>query len=428
MKIVIVHYHLRPGGVTSVIYQQVDAIRRAFPHAEVMLLVGEKPHSKRAVSYKVVKELNYFEPSSQEEALKVEKVIAKSFLNEITDKETIFHFHNPTLGKNPSLTAVIQIVIDKKIPVFMYCHDFSEDRPHNHKINKIYAKWCSIHVDTFLYPDKYNVTYLTINSYDASRDQFKGLKKSKVTLLPPPVQKLEKPVHHRGELSCWLNIDSNKEWLFYPIRAIKRKNIAEVLLLAILDNLEKQWLIAREPINPQEKDWYQQIVDLSKSLHLPIIFDAANIVDFIDLMYSSDKIVTTSIKEGFGMAFLEPWYIEKPVIGRELPTVVDDMRYVGVLQDYLYSSLLVPTKKGTWADFGTLDDDYKITIIKAAFKSEEFRNTVIKKNHWWDRVWGEIDTAVVENNIKVIEREYSVQAFSDRLKNEYLGLLNTTCF
>ena len=53
-------------------------------------------------------------------------------------------------------------------------------------------------------------------------------------------------------------------------------------------------------------------------------------------------MVTTSVAEGFGLAFLEPWLAGKPLLGRDLPEITEDFKENGVVLDALYSSLQIP--------------------------------------------------------------------------------------
>ncbi len=420
MKIVIVHYHLRPGGVTGVIRQQVLALHDLMPKVELTVLCGEgnDEFDELPCSVNVVSALNYFVPENRRTAFSQERSIARALLDEITCSETIFHFHNPTLGKNPCLTGAVHTLLDRCVPIVFTCHDFSEDRPVNQMINETYAAWVGCDVNEFLYPDRKNITYLTINSVDRLRSHWSQFQQSSVSVMAPPVQKSEPAEHERGEIACRLSLDPEKEWVFYPVRAIERKNIAEFMLLALLDEGKREWLLARAPQNQQEKPLYNWWLKLAKELKLSVLFDAAERCAFSDLMNAADRVITTSIREGFGMAFLEPWYAGKPVAGRELPMVVEDMRRNGIRQDLLYSEFLVPDENG-WSDFGELSSECKTAVLRDASESSELRETIRKRNRWWDKVFEFPSGEVFEQNFNVINQEYSRAAYGLRLKKLY---------
>ncbi|MEZ5304096.1 MAG: hypothetical protein R3F11_26155 [Verrucomicrobiales bacterium] len=63
----------------------------------------------------------------------------------------------------------------------------------------------------------------------------------------------------------------------------------------------------------------------------------------------ADAMVTTSVAEGFGLAFLEPWLAGKPVVGRDLPEITADFAESGVDLAHLYARLEIPL---AWVDAG----------------------------------------------------------------------------
>ncbi len=56
----------------------------------------------------------------------------------------------------------------------------------------------------------------------------------------------------------------------------------------------------------------------------------------------ASHLVTTSIAEGFGLSFLEPVALGKPLFGRDLPEITSDFRRDGLTLGALYRRLLVP--------------------------------------------------------------------------------------
>ena len=422
-KIVIVHYHLRAGGVTTVIQRQLLALNEHFPNSEIILLVGETPNfTVEGVTVVVDSALLYSTFSNREEAYRREVYLLKLLLTMITSQDTLFHFHNPTLGKNPALTGAIHSLADKRVPIVMMCHDFSEDRESNHALNMEYASWADCDIHSFLYPDRENIHYLTINSFDLNRKHWESLKYSRVSLLAPPVGKITKSPTTREEIAQSLGINSNKEWILYPVRGIDRKNIGELILLAVLDGFSREWIVAREPINSVANPEYAIWRALINRLDLPILLNGAAKVSFEALYHSCNRVVTTSYKEGFGLAYLEPWYISKSLFGREISYVVNDMRDSGVAQDFLYKELLVPNH-GSWVDFITLSLDERVYLIERVVVSQKLRDEIIAKNSWWSRVWSRASRLTVESNRLAIEKNYSIHSFGDKIAKLYISVV-----
>ncbi len=52
--------------------------------------------------------------------------------------------------------------------------------------------------------------------------------------------------------------------------------------------------------------------------------------------------MTTSVKEGFGFSFLEPWTARRAAVGRRIDAVCGDFEEEGIGLPHLYSSLSVP--------------------------------------------------------------------------------------
>jgi hypothetical protein len=89
-------------------------------------------------------------------------------------------------------------------------------------------------------------------------------------------------------------------------------------------------------------------VALARELDLPVRFAVGEGgVDLQTLVARSHALVTTSIAEGFGLAFLEPWLLERALVGRDLAEITADFVEAGVRLPGLYARLDVPLQ---WLD------------------------------------------------------------------------------
>ena len=151
----------------------------------------------------------------------------------------------------------------------------------------------------------------------------------------------------------------------------------------------------------------------------PIRFEASDRVDFERLMQGADRMITTSIKEGFGMMYLEPWLAHRPVVGRSLPDVVQDFKDAGMRFDALYDRLPVDWN-GESTDFGELDPETQRQVIQSTLgdteAAEQLRNLVGAK------LFGSIEGSTTQANRELIEREYSLERYRNRLSEVYKGL------
>jgi hypothetical protein len=74
-------------------------------------------------------------------------------------------------------------------------------------------------------------------------------------------------------------------------------------------------------------------------------------------------MVTTSITEGFGFAFLEPWTAGKVLYGRRLADICIDFEGSGLRLDFLYDRLDVPLE---WFDADDFFQAWQRTVMHAA--------------------------------------------------------------
>jgi hypothetical protein len=139
--------------------------------------------------------------------------------------------------------------------------------------------------------------------------------------------------------------------VLYPVRAIRRKNIGEALLLALFLPPEHRLGITLLPTSTVDQGSYQMWCRLAEEL-LPMVGFAVGVgARFADLVHAAPFLITTSITEGFGFSFLEPWTAGRTIWGRRLEAVCDDFAARGIDLSHLYTRLRVPLAWIDGADF-----------------------------------------------------------------------------
>lgn len=100
----------------------------------------------------------------------------------LTPKDTLFHFHNHSLGKNASLTHSVSSIAESGFHCLLQIHDFAEDfRPDNYQHLLKFANRHHFEIDRFLYPIAGHIHYAVLNSRDykhqdiSSDDSSRGL-------------------------------------------------------------------------------------------------------------------------------------------------------------------------------------------------------------------------------------------------------------
>jgi hypothetical protein len=315
MRIVLIHYHLKPGGVTTVLRQQAEAISG---FGDVLVLSGEKPGDDFPAKWKVVPEIGYdtVRPGSDSPRQLAEMVI-DAISTHWPEGCDLIHIHNPTLAKNTKLLKIIAELLKKKIPLFLQIHDFAEDgRPGSYFTED--------------YPD--NCHYGVINGRDYKKLLDSGWNASGLHLIPNAVTLQDQEASESTPGECVL----------YPVRAIRRKNIGEAILLALFLPRQLSLRITLPPNSPADLASYRYWQSFSRLHKLGIEFEAGQHYNFSDLYQSARYILTTSITEGFGFGFLEPWLRGKPVWGRYLNDICTEFEQQGIRLSHLYHSLTIP--------------------------------------------------------------------------------------
>jgi len=149
-------------------------------------------------------------------------------------------------------------------------------------------------------------------------------------------------------------------------------------------------------------------------------FEAGEKFHHEELIGISDFCITTSIQEGFGMAFLEPWMAGRPVIGRNLPCVTSDMKAAGIELPGLYDHLVVAGSEGP-VDFGMLDQQEQEVILERLLINQEERDQLFRMNSFLTGLFQSQDH-LVEKNRDLISHHYSLTLYENRLSHIYKKL------
>jgi hypothetical protein len=305
-----------------VIYNQARALLEAGD--EILMITGEEvpeDHRFPGVSVDGLGYDRYQEdpgekkPDIQKAALGLADSLIKAMEAHWGQAADVVHVHNPLIQKNAALLPALNILSKRGIRFLLQNHDLAEDfRP------DVYAEE--------EYPE--NCHYAVINSRDYSFLHRAGLKVEGLHLLPNEVCTLEAA----GGLA--------RTRYLYPVRAIRRKNLGEALLLSLFIPKGRTIAVTLPPNSGRDVRIYRFWTDLAEQLKLPMEFNIGVSEDFCHIMGSSLGVITTSIKEGFGFSYLEPWTAGRAVIGRRLDYVCRDFEDAGVRFDPFYSAINIP--------------------------------------------------------------------------------------
>ncbi len=437
MKIVFIHYHLKTGGVTAVLRQQVEAMLHT---SAPLILTGVPPKTPFPCDTVHIPGLGYDESGlNRFEPEKVATAIIKEIRLKWESGCDLIHVHNPTLAKNRNFLKILKILQKEKIRLFLQIHDFAEDgRPLAYFSEDDYVSDCH---------------YGVINSRDYNILLKAGLKKE--------------GLHQIFNTLTPFNFKATdtilKNYVLYPVRAIRRKNIGEAILLSLFFTNGEILVITLPPNSPVDIKSYEGWKTFVEEKQIDIIFEAGLNLEFSDLVLAAEFLITTSIAEGFGFSFLEPWTAKKFLWGRRLPEICRDFEKNGVRLDHLYSRLNVPVEWigrerlfQTWKscmqgagamfditideaaiknafektidtdiiDFGLLDEAFQKTIISKALSDSANRNALIHLNPFLSNP-GDVSNkdGLIQNNLKAVSRHYNQTRYRKNLLDVYTRVI-----
>lgn len=476
MKIAIVHHHLRPGGVTRVIE---SAVKSLLTHGldVAVFSAGPAQHVSTALKqyWVLVPELDYQDHVGG--AVKLEKSLFRAANKRWGSEPDLWHVHNHSLGKNPAWTQIVGKWAVSGRAMVLQMHDFAEDGRSelyrrlkespslfDSKSGKSGKSGPCRNLTADLYPDAPNVFYTCLNGRDFHLLTQKSIPAERVRLLPNPVGDFKVAMEPLDQ-STGLDVDAEEIWL-YPTRSIRRKNIGEALYWAMHMEPGQAVALTLPPNNPESLPIYQDWVAFADKHRLPAFFETGlrSELSFQVWCRGCDRFLTTSVAEGFGMAFLESWTHGKTVFGRDLPEITQDFEKSGLDLRGLYTSLPVSLNGldisclrqewlqdygatmeayGNWnldtqklaqsfldhwlaeekVDFGQLKEKYQRQVLERD-SSQTKRATKSLEHLFHRRNRGISEKNQIRKNQQVLKEKYSEQNYGVQLVSLYQEILS----
>jgi len=301
------------------------------------VLIGEPPHKPlpSAVPHRVLKKLAYGARAAGLEAGEIARKALQAAQEALGAQPDLWHIHNHCLGKNATLPLLVAELARRGRRLLLQIHDFPEDfRPENWRLLR--ESFGIENLDSILYPRASHVHYAVLNTRDERYLKEAGLETENLHFLPNTVGWEEEcPTEEQAP---------GRDLFLYPTRAIRRKNLGEFLLWSAVAPEGIRFATTLEPKNPAARPVYERWIRVAKELELPVSFAVGEKTEspYPRLLRSARALVTTSVAEGFGLAFLEPWLVGRPLVGRDLPEVTETITNSGIELVGLYESLTFP--------------------------------------------------------------------------------------
>lgn len=436
MKIAFVHYHLKTGGVTTVLKRQIMAIQGI---CDTLVLTGDRAAADLPCQVVEIPELGYDRPGAPPPSA---DTLAGRICTVLSDQWPggcdVLHIHNPTLAKNGQFLQIIKRLQQAGVTLFLQIHDFAEDGRPDVYFDEDYPADCH---------------YGVINTRDADILRSAGLNDSGLHHIPNAVESLRVSASQ-----------GPKHQILYPVRALRRKNLGEAILLSMYFTNDRRLAITQPPNSPTDIVSYRDWVDWVRQNRLRVDFEVGKTVDFLTLVGTSESVITTSITEGFGLAFLEPWTAGKLLWGRRLEDICVDFENNGICLDGLYENIAVPLAwidaeafarkwhdavigaveryshsvaaetvaqafarltRGGGVDFGILSEKFQRQVLNRLIADPSAKAALVSLNPWLSHPgFVPEPSAIIESNRHAIEQHYGKQRYRHRLLAVYDRVVN----
>jgi glycosyltransferase involved in cell wall biosynthesis len=359
--LVVVHYHLRPGGVRRVIELTLPDIVAAYRSLQrVTLMVGEAQGSGwverlrsrvRGVNLDVVTDPNvgYFSESA-DSASTIRANLHQLLTSIVADgEETLIWAHNLGLARNLILASELAIAAARPhVRLVSHHHDFWFENRWNRwpEFSPSGAESLDAVADV-IFSKGAKVAFATINRFDL-RGIAKHAKKQSAWL-PNPAEFNQPPdTVAVAAASAWLHDqlgDNTPVWVI-PARFLRRKNIAEAMLLTRW-LCPHGWLVTTAAASSADEiPVFEALSQFAKEHKMRCRFailanTRTNPPDVSHLIAASTGVIVTSIQEGFGLPYLEASAAGKPIIARCLPNVFPDLQRLGLRFSNSYNEVWI---------------------------------------------------------------------------------------
>jgi glycosyltransferase involved in cell wall biosynthesis len=365
MQLAIIHYHLNRGGVSRVIESHLRGLGTLpatdQPTRATIFYGGRHDgwnenlptHLPFPLTMVSIAELDYDTISnasasraggSSRLSLRLQAALDE---NDCDLRETVLHIHNHSLGKNRYLPAAIGELAKHGWHLLLQPHDFAEElRPENYR-HLLTATHSREELQSQLYPQAAHLHYATLNGRDFNVLRNAGFDDKRTHWLPNPVGPTVRVRRDDARTKLQkLGVPQDRTYVLYPVRAIRRKNLGELLLWSAVFP-QVTFAVTLAPLNPQEAAAYHTWTQLAASLELNVLFDVGGRggMTLEENYAAADAVLTTSLAEGFGLVFLEASMANLPLFGRDLPSITADFRESGLDFSGLTDTVQIPCNR-----------------------------------------------------------------------------------
>jgi glycosyltransferase involved in cell wall biosynthesis len=371
LKLIIVHHHFRPGGVRRVIELATPHLVAHWPERVrgVVLAAGEAPDAAWLRAFRrrlpgtpvkvfVQPAFGYVSELAQD-GRRITRLVIHGILElrrEMLRDDCLIWAHNLGLGRNLYLARELTFICRVcGPPLIAHHHDWWFENRWHHFLAMREPGFRTLRaVADAVLADSPQICHVAVNHDDAKvlERHFPGL----AGWLPNPIEPVAKPLAARVEAArAWLREqlgDEARVWLL-PCRLLRRKNIAEALLLTRWLR-PGAWLVTTGGVSSAEEQAYADRLLAAAQTHgwrlrLGILQgDESRKPSVPELLAASEAVLLTSLQEGFGLAYLEAAAAGRPLVARRLPNIAPDLAKFGFKFPQCYGEVCVDPSLFDW--------------------------------------------------------------------------------
>lgn len=372
MKLIVVHYHLRPGGIRRIIELATPHVARALRASSVTLACGEvndqawnegftRALQPVPVKFVVQPTFNYLSEQHRPPTGLRQTMVAAldQLLAEATPQNCLVWAHNLGIARNLLLSVELARACEQRgVRLLSHHHDWWFDNR--------WLRWPEMRrsgVRTLadaaraVFPAHATIRHIGINRSDARVLQRHFGRRARwvpnlTTRAAPPDQSRVRMTQRW--LRSRLGVPDAPVWLL-PCRLLRRKNIAEALLLTRWLRPDA-WLVTTGGVSSRDEQSYFRKLSLAARrngwpLRLAVLDGSASsrrTPSVAELLAASECVLLTSVQEGFGLPYLEAAAAARPLIARSLPNIAPDLDRFGFRFPQTYDEINVHTDLFDW--------------------------------------------------------------------------------
>ncbi len=367
VTLVVVHYHLRPGGVRRIIELATPWLAAGMPLTRVVLATGEAASAAwhRAfarslapvpVEVRLAPAFRYRSEQRLAPAA-IARQVRRALARLLAAGDCAVWIHNPGVGRNLALAREVAAACARRgIPLLAHHHDWWFDQR--------WQRWPEIRRSGFptlacaaraVFPPAGHAVHLAINRADAAvLTNHPGARARWVPNLaipaaaPPPARvraarRWLRGLPGPGAAPVWL----------VASRTLRRKNLGEALLLTRWLRPGAWLLVTGGPSSADEAPYHRALQQAARRHGWPLLLGilagrGGSHPPIPDLLAACEAAVFTSVHEGFGLPYLEAAAAGRPLVARRLPLIMPDLARFGLRFPHSYDEVFIDPRLFDW--------------------------------------------------------------------------------